>query len=753
MWKYGKVTAFLLAGMLCLSLGACGGEETGPGYAVGGSSANTENGEKQVSDGQITFVEKEEEFLCFTEEVAITLDSYPVVSVWKDCLYYGDGQALNSYSFVDGSLSTRELKWANAPAKWKLYQSELDSDGNVYGIVTAKETTGTLTYVCKFDVNGEAIYAYNLTDDLEQNDRSSWSSNWRTGVDAEGRFYLADDDLMWIINAEGTQKDSVSIDKTSDFTIGDIARTADGRLHITYNGGISKKCYIGELTPDFEGKGGEDAVSYQEKVMVNGMETMGESGLLVYDRNGAYQYDLAEQTFTQMFSWENAGVEGDRIIYAGILTDGRVVAVTYGNSSHVYLVESLTKAQAEKKDYIANKTDIVIGTLSDDLFLKDLKNAMASFNRNSDKYNVIIEDYRGDAVDAEAAYNRLNSELVSGKGPDLLEFGNFEDFARNGAVENLYDYLEKSESLSKEDFFANLLAEYDENGILTAIPREIQLSTIIGSSKVVGEEMGWTLDDMIALGEQYPDKQVYYENTLTKRGILIYFIRFYGEQFLDWENGTCNFDTEDFRKLLKFMEQFPDEYPPPGENEPSIYTKLGSGEILTTRVSFVDFRRIQPYEEVLGGDLTFIGFPAPEGAGCWLSDYDALAINSNSKCKEGAWEFIEFLLQYDNGEIAMSGFPSYKPLYEKCLQESMTDSRSSMMHTNDGWSFQYHTTTQEEADKILALIENAQYTMLDVDMVNIIIEEADVYFAGQKDMDTVIGIVQNRVQNYMSEQK
>lgn len=753
--RFGKLKILCAVLLLVMSLAACGEKDNAPGYVVGSSTASSESGNEKSSGGEIKILEeKGEEFFYFTEEVALNLDGYPSVKVFNDCLYYGVEHSLMCYSFADKSVTTQELKWTDAPEEWNFRSPEFGIDGSIYGIVTSREKAGTSTYVCKFDSEGVLVYAHDLTEELRKSDRSSWSSNWRVDVDEDGLFYLADNDLLWIISEDGAKKDTITVEGTSAFVVHDMARTTDNCLHVTYKGGSADTYYIGELTPNFVGKGSEDAASYQQKVAVTGMETLGENQLLVYDANAVYRYDLSALTFEQMFTWEQAGVEGSKLVYVGSLYDGRIAAVTFGVNAQVMLVDALTKSQAEEKGYQFEKEDIVIGLLYNEITMRDLKNAVAYFNRKSDKYNVILEDYWESAADFDAARNRLNSELVAGKGPDLLGFGNFEDFARNNAVENLYDYLDKSESMSKEDFFANLLAEYDVNGVLTAIPREFQLSTIIGSSKVVGEEMGWTLDEMIALGEQYPDKVLFYEDMMSKRSILIYFIRFYGEQFLDWEKGTCNFDTEEFRKLLKFMERFPDKYTLPGENDPTIYTRLASGEVLTTKVLVTDFRRIQHYQEALGGDITYIGYPTPEGAGCWLSDYDALAINANSKCKEGAWEFIEFLVQYYvEGASGGAGLPSYIPLYEKRLHTSMTDSRSAVGYLDDNWTFKMHTTTQEEADKIRALVENGQYTTLDVDMVNIIIEEADSYFSGQKDMDTVIEIIQNRVQNYMEEQE
>ena len=63
--------------------------------------------------------------------------------------------------------------------------------------------------------------------------------------------------------------------------------------------------------------------------------------------------------------------------------------------------------------------------------------------------------------------------------------------------------------------------------------------------------------------------------------------------------------------------------------------------------------------------------------------------------------------------------------------------------------------TQEEVDTIMELMNDAKpvsYNGND-EITQIINEEAEAFFKGQKSVDEVAGIIQNRVNNYVGETK
>ena len=70
------------------------------------------------------------------------------------------------------------------------------------------------------------------------------------------------------------------------------------------------------------------------------------------------------------------------------------------------------------------------------------------------------------------------------------------------------------------------------------------------------------------------------------------------------------------------------------------------------------------------------------------------------------------------------------------------------------WEYGYHTSTQAEMDEEYKIITSAKVSEgMDEQILSIIKEEAAAYFAGQKSVDAVAGVIQSRVQLYGNENR
>ena len=84
--------------------------------------------------------------------------------------------------------------------------------------------------------------------------------------------------------------------------------------------------------------------------------------------------------------------------------------------------------------------------------------------------------------------------------------------------------------------------------------------------------------------------------------------------------------------------------------------------------------------------------------------------------------------------------------------EPIVEGGTSSINYDDGWSYTYHQVTQEEVDMVLELMDVAKPASSSNDAImSIINEEAEAYFKGQKSVDDVAGIIQSRVNVYVSE--
>ena len=80
----------------------------------------------------------------------------------------------------------------------------------------------------------------------------------------------------------------------------------------------------------------------------------------------------------------------------------------------------------------------------------------------------------------------------------------------------------------------------------------------------------------------------------------------------------------------------------------------------------------------------------------------------------------------------------------------MTKSTYNISFPNN-YTYTAHTLSQEEADVIRNIIENGLLLDWNNPVITIVMEEAPAYFEGQKSLDEVTDIIQNRVQLYVDE--
>ena len=304
---------------------------------------------------------------------------------------------------------------------------------------------------------------------------------------------------------------------------------------------------------------------------------------------------------------------------------------------------------------------------------------------------------------------------------------------------------------------------------------------LTGKGSDVGKESGWTIEDLIAFADAHPDAQLL--DNVSKESIMMYLMVYNADSFVDWNTGECRFDTDEFKRILEFVNRFPDqeEIKMWEEGDLSTPSKIQRGDVLLYESNIYNFDEIQVCNEIFQGDASYIGYPTVDGSsGCMLATSQAYAITSKSKQKEGAWEFIESILtkeeNFGSNNRTIWSFPTMKSklnaMAEKAVEvEYYTDENGNIMYDengeaivmgggssfsySDGWSYEYRRPTKEEVDLTLSLIESAKpvaYSQGD-EVLNIISEEAAAYYKGQKSVDEVASVIQSRIKIYVGENK
>lgn len=171
-------------------------------------------------------------------------------------------------------------------------------------------------------------------------------------------------------------------------------------------------------------------------------------------------------------------------------------------------------------------------------------------------------------------------------------------------------------------------------------------------------------------------------------------------------------------------------------------------------------------EEAYGEKLVYKGYPSEDGAPCYFYSGTGISILSRSTCKEGAYAFWEYYLLHHY--LTADAYYTNKKLLENSMtyaseiQYAYDEQRKKMIRYQADSSpesdekvlqwFPY--MSEEQCDKQLVMMETVRIDTLENQTLrNIILEEAQYYFQGIRELEETCEIIQSRVQLYLAETK
>ncbi|MDE7254504.1 MAG: extracellular solute-binding protein [Acetatifactor sp.] len=644
-------------------------------------------------------------------------------------------------------------------------------DGRLYTTDSISSSTSRQEFLCAYDAEWNLIWEQDITNILNKIRVGSQANH--IAVDSKGRICLAVNGTLCLFDAEGMHLADVELVGDAS-SINNLGVDRDGGVYACYREWNSETGYC-LAQVDFEK--GAQGIIYQNFPDVDTLGTLSaglENDFLTIGSGYLYGYDIATQSAEELLPWAECGINGDGVKAVGVGENGEILAFWEDSDTWECFLVTMEKVEAAS---LPKKTQVVIGCFGD-----GYQQEAAAFNRQSDSCYVTVKNYAvaedGTEKDSQDAVTAFSMALATGIDcPDILVLGDMEsesyrmdieEMVENGAFADLEPFLEGSTLLQREDYLENALDCYRYQGVLVGIPSGIRIKTVVGKTSDVGEESGWTLQEMMAYAAAHPGKAFWY-NTI-QENILNDCLALGLGSFVDWESGQCRFASEDFKEFLAFVGRFPEKYGYGAiSDERSIPQMIKDGDVLLFPVPIWSFEDIQEYPEMFQTPVTYIGYPTVEGSGC-IADYSgALALSAQSANKEAAWEFIEYHLERDS-----FGFSTRKSVLDQQMEEAVTvsyylDDEGNPLLDADGnpvpqgyssvsWGigeeYTFRTPTEEEVQLVRELIESASKVQpTDSKITEMILEEAQPFFQGQKSAEEVADIIQSRVQLYMDEKQ
>ncbi|MBR4760310.1 MAG: extracellular solute-binding protein [Lachnospiraceae bacterium] len=393
----------------------------------------------------------------------------------------------------------------------------------------------------------------------------------------------------------------------------------------------------------------------------------------------------------------------------------------------------------------------------------EIKDEAIKFNKESDKYKIEFVDY-GESEDAQT---KMIADIMAGDAPDILDLSYvpIEPFAGKGILEDLIPYLEKDEVVSKDDLLPSAEKAMEMNGKLYYVSSSFNVKTVLASTKDVGDKTGWTFQELKELlDEKGEGVRPFYGQS--KEETLGNFTHSCINDFIDWNTGECRFTSDDFKSILEVAGRGLDEETDYGADAPSEAELISKGQVLF-QDGYARMEDLQVFKNVTGTDATYIGYPCEDKNGSYFSFNNQFGIYAKSKVKDGAWEFIRRFLtkEYQAGDGYMFSNPTNKDAFEMYMK-SRTATKAykdefghRITPLEESWDYggghvNVGPLSPEEEKMYRDLINNTtKVVTFDDTVLEIVKEEAAVYFKGQASIDEAADSIQNRVTTYVNEQR
>lgn len=762
-WKKGTVLA--LAAVMTLALGACGGKDANKQLAkenvysfqeIAQLDENDSIDNVVYKDGMLYLLATQYRYDEETGEYSVTFGYYKMGLDGSDQSFVKleDPERQEDNSWFNATLLT-EAGYVYAVENCS-YQDDSDPDNYIWEdryYLTCWNVDGELQWSERIDNVREDEYTYcnNL---LDMRDGSAMAimggSRYETVQYAPDGREVARQDL-----------DQELFERVVSTFVGQ-----DGKLRmIFYEDDDWTKRYIASYDLETGELGEKSEVTFGENFSIyQGVN----SDLLLTNNMGVYTWNMGDAEPAKLVDFVNSDLPTNNLRYIQMVDDQHFVAIY--NDLDTYETQLAYFTYVDPKD-IPDKEVLVLGG---EYLGSNIKSRVIEFNKSSDQYRITMTDYSvyntGD--DWMAGQVRLNSDITSGRMPDIMlleDMGNYGNYVAKGLLADVGKLLAGDEELGKLEYLQNVWDAYSVNGKLYAVVPSFSVRTMVAKKSLVGERTSWTMEDVNEVLAAMPEGATAYGD-MTRSSYVYYMMSYAGQDFIDVESGKCNFDSQSFIDMLEFAKTLPKEYDEEYWEEYDYTTyqsQYRDNRSLMCELYMSDLRScITTIKGQIGEDVAFVGFPTAESNGSVLNQGRyTFALSARSKHLDGAWQFVRQFLtpEYQNSEqiydmpVLKSAFLDHtKEAMEQPYWEYEDGTKEYYDYTWEvnGESITLDLLTQEEVDEICEFIYTVdRIAYYNTSIRDIIEEEAEAFFVGQKSVQEVVDIIQSRAQVFVNENR
>lgn len=388
-----------------------------------------------------------------------------------------------------------------------------------------------------------------------------------------------------------------------------------------------------------------------------------------------------------------------------------------------------------------------------------IKNCVSAYNRTHPGVTIELKEPERDA---QLQLTRTVASLSQGEGPQLLlvNRSQLQALQKAGALAELSQVLPADE---QKQFFPGVLENGRIGDGMYGITYEAGLSTLVVSDQV-WQGKKWTLGDVLQLVKEREQAGQAVEQFATSSGgsrtlYELVLINMGNSGLLDMQAGKCCFDSEEFRQVLELCKRWEQEARPGQQTQTEM---VREGKALAYRLEGNLFTFSREYA-ALGEGFHVVGYPTQKETGNLpYTFFHGVAVSATADHREVIDDFLRFLVSYQTQRM-YAGAPVRTDVLKDSVKEQVElygrdYLEPVFLRSDQGGTLM--TSLQGKPDgtsylpEYLEAMNNTVPYEEELDVVrDIVREETDAYFAGDKGLEETVRVIQSRVQLYLDESR
>ena len=475
------------------------------------------------------------------------------------------------------------------------------------------------------------------------------------------------------------------------------------------------------------------------------------------DVNGISIYNAQTNSIEEILNYNNCNVNRSETSHMRIayLDQDAVVAwnVCGDGNSIGFRVWKFTRAESNPN---VGKSILRLAYLNESYTIgEDVSEAVYEFNENSDSAYIVFDDryslvdymdvdssrygyfdyemtdeYKTAKLAGEVALsNQLRVDIMSGEGPDIIIDGfNYREFNNDNCMMELKELLLGDGGLNADDFLPAVFGYDDEIYQLPLYLSPVGLGWKDTFAEEIIDSYGLSYDEYDSIVEEHCNGKDPISEMNTRNDYMLVLFNNSFDKFI--HDGEVDFDNEEFRALAEFA-----------SNRLELFTYDSYNYVDNPDARFYgDGWAITIYEI---NHASFTALPSLSGEeGMTYSCSHSVGIASSCPLVDEAVEFVKVLV--DNNPISIDAL---RTAAEDEL--ARTQQKPEWMSDHE---FEYYRCDEEDVERYMDIMTSSSTVYsADSDISVIIYEEMQPYFAGDKTIDEVIPIIEDRCQTVINE--